>query len=75
MSLYMVSHKPLMTLNFLNFRVEVFVVRDDGSNHIAQNLDTLEDCTRDTQILPGYWAPRVHCMNVIVVAVYSPVDP
>ncbi|VDO04188.1 unnamed protein product [Rodentolepis nana] len=56
-------------------RVEVFVVREDGSSHVEEKLDTLEDCTRDTQILPGYWAPRVHCMNLKVLATFTPVDP
>nr|CDS32853.2 integrin alpha ps [Hymenolepis microstoma] len=56
-------------------RVEVFVVLEDGSSHVEQKLDTLEDCTRDTQILPGYWAPRVHCMNLKVLATFTPVDP
>ncbi|KAM3173211.1 hypothetical protein ACTXT7_012961 [Hymenolepis weldensis] len=56
-------------------RVKVFVVREDGSSHVGQKLDTLEDCTRDTQILPGYWAPRVHCMNVKILATFTPVDP
>ncbi|KAM7541664.1 hypothetical protein Aperf_G00000027885 [Anoplocephala perfoliata] len=55
-------------------KVEVFVVLEDGSSHLQQKLDTLEDCTRDTQFMLGYWAPEVHCMNVKVLATFTPVD-
>ncbi|VDK35756.1 unnamed protein product [Taenia asiatica] len=56
-------------------RVKVFVLREDGSSHVGERLDSLEVCTRDTQILPGYWAPRVHCMNMKVLATFTHLDP
>ncbi|KAL5112190.1 Integrin alpha ina-1 [Taenia crassiceps] len=56
-------------------KVKVFVLREDGSSHVGERLDSLEVCTRDTQILPGYWAPRVHCMNVKILATFSHLDP
>ncbi|CDS40254.1 integrin alpha ps [Echinococcus multilocularis] len=55
-------------------KVEIFVLREDGSSHIGERLDSLEVCTRDTQILPGYWAPRVHCMNMKVLATFTHLD-
>ncbi len=51
------------------------MVREDGSDFIGEQLDRFEDCTRETQIMPGYWAPRVHCMNLKVVTFFYPVDP
>ncbi|KAL5961921.1 Integrin alpha-6 [Taenia solium] len=56
-------------------KVKVFVLREDGSSHVGERLDSLEVCTRDTQILPGYWAPRVHCMNMKVLATFTHLDP
>ncbi|EUB65016.1 Integrin alpha ina-1 [Echinococcus granulosus] len=56
-------------------KLEIFVLREDGSSHIGERLDSLEVCTRDTQILPGYWAPRVHCMNMKVLATFTHLDP
>ncbi|VDD75706.1 unnamed protein product [Mesocestoides corti] len=54
---------------------EALVVLEDGSTHFKGMLDSLEDCTWDTQIMPGYWAPKVHCMNVKVIMTFYNVDP
>ncbi|VDM33920.1 unnamed protein product [Hydatigera taeniaeformis] len=55
-------------------KVKIFVLRENGLSHVRERLDSLEECTRDTQILPGYWAPRVHCMNMRVLATFTHLD-